>query len=151
MFWLYRLQQRLSITRRESIAILTLVGLLFVGWTVQYVQRQMTPPLEESAVVAAPTDSVRAALSSSASAARSRPININSASREKLQTLSGIGPALSRRIVNYRTTHDSFQQVDDLERVRGIGPKTLASLRPRITVHDPASDTVTALESGGVP
>jgi competence protein ComEA len=64
-------------------------------------------------------------------------MNVNDASREALQALNGIGPALSKRIVEYRSTQRPFQQVEELRRVDGIGPKTLADLRPVVTIGSP--------------
>ena len=143
MIWLYRLQQRLSITRRESLALLTLTGLFLVGWTVQHAQEQQTPPLDAPPLTEAVADS--GARSSVASPVARGPVNVNTASAGQLQTLSGIGPALSQRIIDYRTTHRPFRQPTELQRVRGIGPKTLETLRSRITVEaspEDASDTV---------
>lgn len=62
-------------------------------------------------------------------------ININTATRAQLQTLPGIGPALAGRIVVYRQNHDPFQTVDQLVKVKGIGPATLARLRGYVTVE----------------
>lgn len=61
-------------------------------------------------------------------------ININTASAAELELLPGIGPALAGRIVDYRTTSGPFRTVDDITKVRGIGPKTLEKLRARIRV-----------------
>ena len=61
-------------------------------------------------------------------------ININTASLELLQTLSGIGPVKSQAIIDHRTENGPFKTVDDLINVPGIGPKTLENLRERITV-----------------
>lgn len=57
-------------------------------------------------------------------AARADAINLNSATSEELESLSGIGPSLASRIVEARP----YREVDDLLRVRGIGPSTLARL-----------------------
>jgi competence protein ComEA len=61
------------------------------------------------------------------------PINLNTASEAELQRLQGIGPALANRIALARDTK-RFEKVDDLRRVKGIGAKTLESIRPFITV-----------------
>jgi len=55
-------------------------------------------------------------------------VRLNEAGVEALTRLPGIGPALAGRIVAARP----FATVDDLLRVRGIGPKTLAALRSRV-------------------
>jgi competence protein ComEA len=61
-------------------------------------------------------------------------VNINTATLEELETLSGIGPALGQRIIDYREEHGPFQAVDELMNVSGIGEKRLADLRPHVTV-----------------
>ena len=61
-------------------------------------------------------------------------VNINSATEQQLEGLSGVGPVLAAAIVSYRTQHGPFHSVDDLLDVSGIGPATLAELRPHVTV-----------------
>ncbi|MFB6248049.1 MAG: ComEA family DNA-binding protein [Salinibacter sp.] len=138
MIWLYRLQQRLSITRQEGLAVITLTGLLLIGLGVRHVQEQRVPPAAVDSLVAragapGPADSTRQATTAPAPPSPEQPVRLNSASRERLQALDGIGPALSERIVQYRSKHP-FQRVRELRRVRGIGPKTLAALRPVVAV-----------------
>ena len=62
-------------------------------------------------------------------------ININTASAQELQALKGIGPALSKRIIEYRQTHGAFSSPEDLINVKGIGPTTLSKFRSQITVR----------------
>lgn len=57
------------------------------------------------------------------------PLDLNAATEAELQRLPGIGPALANRIVVARGT-ERFKTPDDLRRVKGIGPKTLANLQP---------------------
>src|SRR5262245_16803239 len=61
-------------------------------------------------------------------------ININTADEAQLTTLKGIGPAKAKAITQYRQEHGPFKTVDDLKHVSGIGDKTLAALKPFITV-----------------
>jgi competence ComEA-like helix-hairpin-helix protein len=63
-----------------------------------------------------------------------RPVDLNTADEATLQTLPGVGPALARRILEARKERP-FRSVDDLTRVRGIGPATLRRLRGRVRVH----------------
>lgn len=61
-------------------------------------------------------------------------ISINSATSEELQAIPGIGPVLAGRIIEYRTTYGPFASIDELANVKGIGEKTLAKMRPHITL-----------------
>jgi len=60
-------------------------------------------------------------------------VDVNRASEEALQALPGVGPALARRIVEART-RTPFRSVEELVRVRGIGPATVERFRGRVTV-----------------
>ncbi len=63
-----------------------------------------------------------------------RRININTASTAELELLKGIGPALAARIIDDRDRRGPFRSIDDLKRVRGIGPKTVEAIRPMASV-----------------
>lgn len=58
------------------------------------------------------------------------PVDINRAEHEELASLPGIGPALAERIIAGRP----YASVDELDRVRGIGPKRLDDLRARARI-----------------
>ena len=62
------------------------------------------------------------------------PININDANESQLDALPGVGPATATAIVSYRTEHGAFASVDDLSKVKGIGPSKLEQIRPQATV-----------------
>lgn len=47
-------------------------------------------------------------------------ISINSATQEELQTLSGIGPSIASRIIEYRK-NNTFQTLEQIKEVKGIG------------------------------
>ena len=66
----------------------------------------------------------RRVLGGGASAA-DRRVNLNTATADELRQLPGIGPTLAAAIIEARP----FAAVDDLLRVRGIGPRRLAALR----------------------
>ncbi|AVX30403.1 competence protein ComEA [Carboxydocella thermautotrophica] len=61
-------------------------------------------------------------------------VNINQATAEELENLPGIGPALARRIVEYRNQHGLFTDKEQLLAVPGIGPKKMVELRPRVRI-----------------
>ncbi len=57
-------------------------------------------------------------------------VDINNAQWPELATLPGVGRKLAERIVESRETDGPFRDNDDLRRVRGIGVRTLESIRP---------------------
>ncbi|MEO0141889.1 MAG: helix-hairpin-helix domain-containing protein [candidate division WOR-3 bacterium] len=61
-----------------------------------------------------------------------KPISINNAEVDDLEALPGIGPALARRIVEYRARHGAFKDLDELKDVKGIGEKVFRQILPFI-------------------
>jgi competence protein ComEA len=59
-------------------------------------------------------------------------VNVNTASQAELELLPRIGPALAARIIESRRTEGPFRTLKDLERVSGIGPKTVERLKPHV-------------------
>jgi competence protein ComEA len=59
-------------------------------------------------------------------------INVNAADAATLQKLPGIGPAYAERIVQYRQQNGSFQTKEELLKIKGIGKKRLANIKPFI-------------------
>lgn len=62
-------------------------------------------------------------------------ININTASAADFMSLDGVGVATAEAIVAYRQQVGRFYSIDELVLVRGIGEKTLAKNRHRLTVQ----------------
>ncbi len=60
-------------------------------------------------------------------------VNINTATAEELDTVTGIGPALAQEILDYRAEHGDFESIDELLNVRGIGNAKLEAMRDEIT------------------
>ena len=61
-------------------------------------------------------------------------VNINTATADELATLNGIGKVKAEAIVAYRTANGKFKAVEDLNKVTGIGDKTLEKLKADLTV-----------------
>jgi len=61
-------------------------------------------------------------------------VRLNSASVTELQTLPGVGPVLAERIVTHRESVGSFETVEDLLGVPGIGEAKLAAIRDSVLV-----------------
>ena len=70
------------------------------------------------------------------------PVNVNTADAETIaRELQGVGPAKARAIVDYRESNGPFEAVDDLLKVRGIGPKVLEDNRKNILIEDEKSSS----------
>ena len=61
-------------------------------------------------------------------------IDLNKATEMELTKIRGIGPALAKRIIDFRKENGPFGKVDDILKVRGIGEKSLAKLKPFLKV-----------------
>lgn len=61
-------------------------------------------------------------------------VDLNTATVEELDALTGIGPATAQAIVEHRRLHGPFSSVDGLLAVRGIGPAKLEAVRDRVRV-----------------
>ncbi len=61
-------------------------------------------------------------------------LDLNTATAEQLDTLPGVGPVLSQRILDWRTAHGRFTTIEQLTEVGGIGERRLAELRLRVRV-----------------
>ena len=64
----------------------------------------------------------------------SAAVNVNTASKDELISLPGIGPAKAQAILDYRKANGPFRSVDDLRNVKGIGSKRLEKLRGEVSV-----------------
>jgi len=102
-------------TRQERSALVFLIGISLAGL----------------GVMAAGKHSPEALPATSSQVPLTR-IAVNRAHVGELAALPGVGPALARRIVTVRTQQGRFLVLSDLERVKGIGSRTLERLKPLI-------------------
>ena len=62
-------------------------------------------------------------------------ININTATSEQLQQLAGIGPAMAERIIQYRKKWGNFQDIGEIQNIKGMGEKAYEKIEPYITIE----------------
>ena len=62
-------------------------------------------------------------------------ININTADKELLITLPGIGEVYASRIIEYRETYGGFHMIEDIMNISGIGEKRFAEIKNFITIE----------------
>lgn len=68
--------------------------------------------------------------------------DLNSASAAELEWLPEIGPTLAARIVERRESVGGFSRVEDLDRVAGIGPATIAAVAPYVVIKPPRPEPI---------
>jgi len=65
----------------------------------------------------------------------SSKVNINTASMEKLMTLSGIGESRAKSIIAYRTEHGRFRSIEEIMNISGIKEASFEKIKDSITVN----------------
>ena len=61
-------------------------------------------------------------------------ININTAAKEQLIMLPGVGESTADKIILYRENHNGFRKIEDIMKIKGIGKKKFEKLKPYIKV-----------------
>ena len=64
-------------------------------------------------------------------------VNLNTATKDELIALPGIGPAKAQAILDYRTANGGFKSVEELKDVKGIGAKRFEKLKAELAVTPP--------------
>ncbi len=103
-----------------------------------YVKSPPTPSRKTSkkpGEEATPGDSTSLSQQSLPTPAENNFINLNTATKEELSTLDGIGDALAERIINYRARHGKFGTVEEIKKIDGIGEKKFLQNQHRLCVY----------------
>ncbi|MEK6649677.1 MAG: helix-hairpin-helix domain-containing protein [Bacteroidota bacterium] len=131
------LADRLALTTIERRAIVLLTGTFVLGLGVRLVQGTFASPPNFDYSASDSTFATLSAREPEASAPSDTVVllDLNTASKEGLMALPGIGPATAERIILEREDGGPFRSVEDLRRVRGMGPKRIDQLRPLVTVN----------------
>jgi comEA protein len=127
----------ISITPQERRILTFLVAMLLVGCVVKLIRHHLSQRPPDVSLVSQDPPENTLVDSVAPDAQEGKPagsLDINTATPEQLQSLSGIGPHLARRIVEHRDQHGPFSSPRDITAVRGIGEKTYERLRGQITV-----------------
>ena len=61
-------------------------------------------------------------------------ININTASKDELKRLKGIGEAIAQNIIDYRNEYGNFDSIEEIINVKGIGKAKFEDIKDHITV-----------------
>ncbi|MBN2895464.1 MAG: helix-hairpin-helix domain-containing protein [Campylobacterales bacterium] len=62
-------------------------------------------------------------------------VNINTAGKEELMSVKGIGEKKAEAIIAYRSANGAFKSVNDLVHVKGLGEKSVEAIKSELTVQ----------------
>ncbi len=152
-FWMERLQ----ITRSERVVISSLIIIVVLLWSLslflkneqsyrgEYYEEIKTEFQHKSAALKvkkqnelkkySPSTEIQDQNEQVQNMDATKIVNINTANIDELQLLKGIGETYAQRIIDYRQKNGEFNSPDDLLKIKGIGTKRLADIKPFITVE----------------
>ena len=110
----------LNLTRAERLVVLFLSLFILTGVTINYLLKKQ-PVLQRFYNCA---NLERADVN----------LDLNKASQEDLMRLPGIGEAIALEIVQYRESRGGFKAIEELEKVKGIGPQKLELIKEHVTI-----------------
>jgi competence protein ComEA len=67
-------------------------------------------------------------------------LNINTATKEELTAIKGVGEKRAQDIIDYRTKNGPFKSVDDLKKVPSVGPGLMKRIRSQISTGGSTAD-----------
>lgn len=65
---------------------------------------------------------------------KTKQVNLNTASETELTNVPGIGPSKAKDIIKFKEENGSFNSIDDLKKIKGIGDKTFEKLKSHFTI-----------------
>lgn len=135
-------------TRTERRSIYLLIGILSVGAVIYFYKQRnpfFAPELDRALLnMEHEQRDIDSLIKESAIAQReTRPrkqvlvgkVNINTANKERLMLLPGIGPVYAERIIAYREEKGGFKTIEEIKNIKGIGEKRFLRLKDHIVVR----------------
>lgn len=106
-----------DLTKQERQAVLFLMAISLAGAGLEFLVKHV-PPLERRRCL----DSLG-------------KIDLNTADRDALKSLPGIGEKLAQRIIDYREENQGFSDLEELARVKGVRPELATRLKEHLFVR----------------
>ena len=122
--------------KKPQLSILVILTLLFLGFTAGFFlgRQQSSPPVTVSVPEQMHTvPPTQPTVETQPTEVITFPIHLNTAGKEELMALPGIGEVLAERILAYRDAAGRFETEYDLMNVEGIGEKRMEELLDLIT------------------
>ncbi len=134
--------QFFTFTPQETKALIFLLAALIVGSGITLYKRSHPRFAPQLVLQRMESEAVRETGDVSDQAGSEKTlIDINRAAAEDLELLPGLGPALSRRLVEYRESNGPFARIEDIVQVQGIGAKTFQRIKDYISVSSDTGET----------
>ena len=124
----------MKLRKTEIFALVVAAAFLIAALVRFQLVQNAEPEIQVSVLTARMVPDTLPSRGEAAEAAPEGKLDLNRVGAEELQTLSGVGEVLAARIVADRNANGPFASVEDLTRVKGIGPKILEANRDRLTV-----------------
>jgi comEA protein len=146
---LKRVQEFAAFTKNEQKIFLFLSVVFVAGVSVRAYRAYFTPPVrqfdysvsdkefEERSkylTTAPPADGTNDTTSVTGGRKVKKKVNLNTATKDDLVLLPGIGESIAEQILIYRDEHGGFSSVEQLRKIKGIGAKKFEKLRPYVKI-----------------
>ena len=147
---LKRVQEFAAFTKNEQRIFLFLSVVFVAGVSVRAYRAYFTPPpvrqfdysasdkeFEERSkylTAAPPAEGTNDTSSATGGRKAKKKINLNTATKDDLVSLPGIGESIAEQILIYRDEHGEFSSVEQLRKIKGIGAKKFEKLRPYVNI-----------------
>ncbi len=147
---LKRVQEFAAFTKNEQKIFLFLSIVFVAGVSVKAYRAYFTPPpvrqfdysasdkeFEERSkylTSASPAEGTNDTTNKTASKSVKKKVNLNTATKDELVLLPGIGESIAEQILIYRDEHGEFSSVEELRKIKGIGAKKFEKLRSHVKI-----------------
>jgi competence protein ComEA len=140
---LKRIANWIALTNTERKVILFLVVTLLAGAGIRFYETTFpsAPQFDYrasdstfAALSAAPDDSTEGTIKEGLDAVSGK-LNVNTATKQQLLDLPGVGEVTAKRILAYRAETGKFSNIDQLRAIKGMSKKKIENLKPLITTQ----------------
>ncbi|MDE3058283.1 MAG: helix-hairpin-helix domain-containing protein [Bacteroidota bacterium] len=122
-----------AFTKNEQKVFLMLAVVFLAGAGIKLYKAYVIPPSVKEFDYAA-SDSAFSQHSAKLSSL-AHVVNLNTASKEELDRLPGVGKEIAEEIIAYRTTHGKFTRLEELKKIKGIGERKFKALQQRVSIE----------------